>query len=130
MALFEWGRNSHCLLGVRRAGRKRIRPPSRRAGRERVREARRRMGRRVGALPQVPQPRLRRVQNQPLQEAGMIPDEAIQPAVDAWNDAPEFGDALMDALEAAAPYIRAQALLDAAELATDRDLGLDGCITR
>lgn len=48
----------------------------------------------------------------------MIPKEAVEAALEAWCDTPVGGDALMNALEAAAPYLRAQALEDAADVLT------------
>lgn len=44
-----------------------------------------------------------------------ISNEAIVVALKAWRGTPFGGDALMAALEAAAPIIRAEALEDAAE---------------
>ena len=38
-----------------------------------------------------------------------VPDEAVEAALKAWSGTPLGGDALMNALEAAAPHLMAQA---------------------
>ena len=45
----------------------------------------------------------------------MIPDEAVEAATKAFRETHFMDDALMNALEAAAPFIAAQAIRDAVE---------------
>lgn len=52
----------------------------------------------------------------------MIPEPAIEAAKKAFRETHDMGDALMNALTAAAPFIAAQALSDAAEDLTGKRL--------